>query len=60
MKGTVEVHIWLIAALLLGVLAMIAMLAVMVHVHAGDLAYISQTHRPIIVVPTGAPPVVTT
>jgi hypothetical protein len=32
----------------------------MLHVHAGDVAYIAHTHRPIIVVPTGAPPVVST
>jgi hypothetical protein len=59
-QRTVEVHAWLIAALLLGVLCMMALLLFMLHVHAGDVAYIAHTHRPIIVVPTGAPPVVST
>jgi hypothetical protein len=39
---------------------MITILLVMMHVHAVDVAYIAHTHRPIIVVPTGAPPVVAT
>ena len=57
---TVEIHAWLLAALLVGALAMITILLVMMHVHAVDVAYIAHTHRPIIVVPTGAPPVVAT
>lgn len=57
---TLEIHAWLFAALLVGVLGMVALLLVMIHVHAGDLSYIAHTHRPIIVVPTGAPPVVST
>ena len=60
MNRTVEIHIWVLAALLVGALAMIGLLLVMLHVHAGDVAYIAHTHRPIIVVPTGAPPVVST
>lgn len=60
MNRTVEIHTWVLAALLVGALAMIGLLLVMLHVHAGDVAYIAHTHRPIIVVPTGAPPVVST
>jgi hypothetical protein len=56
----VEIHVWLLLALLLGVLAMVLLLLVMAHVHAGDVAYIAHTHRPIYIVPTGAPPVVST
>ncbi len=55
---TLEVHAWLLAALLVGVLGLMASLLFMLHVHAGDVAYIAHTHRPIVVVPTGAPPVV--
>jgi hypothetical protein len=51
---TVKIHAWLLAMLLLGVLAMMVLLLVMVHVHAGDVAYIARTHRPIIFVPGGA------
>ncbi len=58
MNRTIEIHAWLLAVLVVGVLAMITLLLVMMHVHAGDVAYIAHTHRPIIVVPTGAPPVV--
>jgi hypothetical protein len=57
---TVEIHAWLLAALLVGALAMITLFLVMMHVHAVDVAYIAHTHRPVIVVPTGAPPVVAT
>jgi hypothetical protein len=57
---TVEIHIWVLTALLVGALAMIALLLVMLDVHAGDVAYIAHAHRPVIVVPTGAPPVVST
>jgi hypothetical protein len=55
---TLEIHAWLLAALGVVVLGMVALLLVMLHVHAGDVAYIAHTHRPIIVVPAGAPPVV--
>jgi hypothetical protein len=55
---TLEIHAWLLAALLVAVLGMVALLLVMLHVHAGDVAYIAHTHRPIVVVPTGGPPVV--
>ncbi len=58
MNRTLEIHAWLLAALLVAVLGMVALLLVMLHVHAGDVAYIAHTHRPIIVVPTGGPPVV--
>ena len=60
MNRTVEIHAWLLAALLVGALAMITFLFVMMHVHAVDVAYIAHTHRPVIVVPTGAQPVVAT
>ena len=58
MNRTVEIHAWIVAALLVGVLAMMTLLLVMLHVHAGDVAYIAHTHRPVIVVPSGGPPVV--
>jgi hypothetical protein len=57
---SIEIHAWLLALLLVGVLAMITLLLEMMHVHAGDEAYIAHTHRPVIVVPTGGPPVVST
>jgi hypothetical protein len=57
---TVQIHAWLLAALLVGALAMTTLLLVMMHVHAVDVAYIAHTHRPIILVPTGAPPVLPT
>ena len=60
MNRVIEIHAWLLLALVLGVLAMGLLLLVMVHVHAGDVAYIAHTHRPIYIVPTGTPPVVTT
>ena len=60
MNRTVEIHAWLLAALLVGALAMITLFLVMMHVHAVDVAYIAHTHRPVVVVPTGAPPVVAT
>jgi uncharacterized integral membrane protein len=59
-NGTVEIHAWLLAALLVGALAMITFLLIMMHVHAVDVTYIAHTHRPVIIVPTGAPPVVAT
>ena len=51
----VQIHAWLLAALLIGVVGLLALLGLMLHVHAGDVAYIAHTHRPIIVVPTPAP-----
>jgi hypothetical protein len=57
---TVEIHAWLLAALLVGALAITTFLLVMMHVHAVDVAYIAHSHRPVIVVPAGAPPVVAT
>ena len=57
---TVQIHAWLLAALLFGALAMTTFLLVMMHVHAVDVAYIARTHRPIVLVPPGAPPVVPT
>jgi hypothetical protein len=55
---TVEIHAWVLAALLVGVLALLALLLVMWHVHAGDVAYVAHAHRPVIIVPAGSPPVV--
>jgi hypothetical protein len=55
---TVEIHAWLLAALLVGVVAMLVLLFLMLRVHAGDVAYIAHTHRPVIIVPAGSPPVV--
>ena len=55
MNRTLQIHAWLLAALLIGVLGMMALLFAMVHVHMGDVAYIAHMHRPIIVVPAGAP-----
>ena len=57
---TVQIHAWLLAALLVGALAMTTLLLVMMHVHAVDVAYIAHTHRPIVLVPPSAPPVVPT
>ena len=57
MNRTVEIHAWLLTALLAGALAMITLLLVMMHVHAVDVSYIAHTHRPVIIGPTGAPPV---
>jgi hypothetical protein len=56
----IEIHAWLLVALALGILAMGMLLLVMIHVHAGDVAYIAHNHRPVYIVPTGAPPVVST
>lgn len=55
MHRMVQVHAWLLAALLIGVLGLLALLVLMLHVHAGDVAYIAHTHRPIIVVPNPTP-----
>ena len=55
MNRTLEIHAWLLAALLIGILGLLVLLLVLLHVHAGDVAYITHTHRPIIVVPTRAP-----
>ena len=60
MNRTVEIHTWVLAALLVGAPAMITLFLVMLHVHAGDVAYFAHSHRPVIVVPTGAPPPVST
>jgi hypothetical protein len=57
---TLEIHAWLLGALLLGVLSLVALLLVMWHVHAGDVAYIAHSHRPLILVPAKTPPVVST
>lgn len=46
--------------LFVGVLGMLALLLAMMHVHAGDVAYIAHMHRPIIIVPSGAAPTVST
>ena len=48
---TLEVHAWLLAALLVGVVCLMALLLMMWRVHAGDVAYIAHTHRPIIILP---------
>lgn len=42
-----EVHAWLLVALLVAVLGMVALLLVMLHVHAGDVAYIARTVTPV-------------
>jgi hypothetical protein len=55
---TFEIHAWLLVALLVAVLGMFALLLLMLHVHAGDVAYIAHTHRPIIIEPSGSLPVV--
>jgi hypothetical protein len=52
---TLQIHAWLLAALLIGVLVLLALLVLMLHVHAGDVAYIAHTHRPVIVVPNPGP-----
>jgi hypothetical protein len=52
---TLQIHAWLLAALLIGVLVLMALLVFMLHVHVGDVAYIAHTHRPVIVVPNPAP-----
>lgn len=52
---TLEIHAWLLAALLIGTVALMALLVFMLHVHAGDVAYIAHTHRPVIVVPNPGP-----
>ena len=54
------VTVVLALALVVGALVMIGVLLFMLHVHAGDVAYIARTHRPIIIVPAGAPPVAST
>ena len=52
---TLEIHAWLLAVLFIGILALMALLVIMLHVHAGDVAYIAHTHRPVIVVPNPGP-----
>ena len=51
-----EIHAWVLAALLIAVLGMAVLLLAMEHVHAGDVAYIAHLHHPIIVVPSGVEP----
>jgi hypothetical protein len=41
--------------LFIGILALMALLVIMLHVHGGDVAYIAHTHRPVIVVPNPGP-----
>ena len=61
MNRTLQIHAWLLVLLLAGVLGMMALLLAMLHVHAGDVAYIAHTHRPIILFPSGtAPPALST
>lgn len=55
MHRVVQIHAWLLAALLIGVVGLLVLLVLMLHVHAGDVAYIAHTHRPIIIVPTPTP-----
>jgi hypothetical protein len=57
---TLQIHAWLLAVLLVAVLGMMALLLAMMHVHAGDVAYIALAHRPIIIVPTSPQPVTST
>jgi hypothetical protein len=57
---TLEIHAWLVAVLLVAILGLLALLLVLLHVHAGDVAYIAHTHRPIIIVPTRALPGIAT
>ena len=60
LNRTLEIHAWLLAALLVGVLCLLGLLAAMIHIHAGDVAYIAHTHRPIILVPRVPAPVLST
>jgi hypothetical protein len=43
--------------LFVAVLCLIGLLVAMIHIQAGDVAYIAHTHRPIIIVPPGTAPV---
>jgi hypothetical protein len=55
---TLEIHTWLFALLLVGVLTLFALFLIMMHVHSGDVSYIARTHRPIIIIAPGRlPPV---
>ena len=55
---TLEIHTWLFALLLVGVLILFALFLIMMHVHAGDVSYIAHAHRPIIIIGPGRlPPV---
>ena len=56
LNRTLEIHTWVLVALFVGVLCLIGLVAVMMNVHAGDVAYIAHTHRPIIIVPSGGAP----
>jgi hypothetical protein len=55
-----HIHAWVLAALLVTVLGMLALLVALERVHAGDVAYIAHMHRPIILVPAGLPPAIST
>ena len=57
MNRTLEIHAWLRAALLAATFGLMALLVLLMHIHAGDVAYIAHTHRPIIILPTGGPTV---
>lgn len=48
-----QIHAWVLAALFVAVLCMVAMLLVMLHTHAGDVAYIAHLHRPVIILAPG-------
>jgi hypothetical protein len=54
MHKTVEIHALLVAALFVAFGCLAALLLIMLHVHAGDVAYISHMRHPIIVVPARA------
>ena len=54
MHRTLEINAWLVAALFVALGCLVAMLLIMLHVHAGDVAYISHMRHPIFVVPAGA------
>jgi hypothetical protein len=54
MHQTVQIHAWLVAAFFVAVGCLVAMILIMLHVHAGDVAYISHMRHPIIVIPAGA------
>jgi hypothetical protein len=56
LNRTLEIHAWILAMLFVGLLSLIGLLVAMMHIHAGDVAYIAHTHRPIIIVPPGTGP----
>ena len=58
MNQMLQIHTWLFALLLVGVLTLFALFLIMMHVHAADVSYIARTHRPIIIISPGhLPPV---